>query len=68
MTKSFNESTIINLKVQLEEAKKVEEVIKSQLKMKEEKCEQVEAETVSLKEEIENTMNTNTNLMRAPKF
>jgi hypothetical protein len=42
------EKTIIILKTQLEEEKRIEEVMRSQLKEKEENCEKLEAEIVSL--------------------
>jgi hypothetical protein len=39
--------TIIILKTQLEEAKSIKEVVRSQLKEKEENCEKIEAAIVS---------------------
>jgi capsule polysaccharide export protein KpsE/RkpR len=44
---------IIILKTQLEEEKMIEEVVRSQLKEKEENCEKLEAEIVSLRKELE---------------
>ena len=47
------EKTIIGLKIQLEEAKGTKEVVRSQLKGKEEICEKLEYEIVSLWKELE---------------
>jgi hypothetical protein len=57
--------TIIILKTQLEEAKRIEEVVRSQLKEKEENCEKLEAEIVSLRKELEKTIDQ---LNRSLKF
>jgi hypothetical protein len=48
--------TIISLKIQLEEAKRTEEVVKSQLKEKEEICEKLEHEIVLLQKELEKSI------------
>jgi hypothetical protein len=48
---------IIILKIQLEEAKRIEEVARSQLKENEENCEKLKAEIVSLRKELEKTTN-----------
>jgi hypothetical protein len=45
----------MNLKIQLEEEKMIEEVVRIQLKEKEENCEKIESETVSLRKELEKT-------------
>lgn len=44
---------IVDLKVELEEAKQIEEVIRNQLKEKESNCEKLELEIVSLRKELE---------------
>jgi capsule polysaccharide export protein KpsE/RkpR len=56
---------VIILKTQLEEEKRIEEVVRSQLKEKEENCEKLEAEIVSLRKELEKTTNQ---LSRSLKF
>jgi hypothetical protein len=43
------ENTIMNLKVQLKEAIRMEEVVRIQLKKKEENCEELESENCFLK-------------------
>jgi len=43
------ERTIMNLKVQLEEAIRMEEVVRTHLKKKEENCEELESEIVYLR-------------------
>ena len=48
ISKSFE--TIIHLKTQIEEAKRVEELLKNQINEKEESCDKLEAEIVSQKE------------------
>jgi hypothetical protein len=48
--------TIIILKTQLEEEKRVEEVVRSQLKEKKKNCENLEVEIVSLRNELEKTI------------
>jgi hypothetical protein len=57
MSQSLEEikNTIMNLKVQLEEARRIEEVVRIQLKEKEENCEKLESEIVSLRKELEKT-------------
>jgi hypothetical protein len=47
------EKTIITLKVQIEEGKKIEEVLKSQLKERENICNSLESEIVYLRRELE---------------
>ena len=46
------EEEIISLKIQLEEAKRIEEVMKSQIMKKEEEVENIEEEVVTLKVKI----------------
>jgi hypothetical protein len=46
------EKTIIILKTHLEEEKRIEDVVRSQLKEKIENCENLEAKTVSLRKEL----------------
>jgi hypothetical protein len=48
------EEEIISLKTQLEETKRTKEVMKVQMKKKEEDCEKLEEEVVSLRVEVEN--------------
>jgi predicted RNase H-like nuclease (RuvC/YqgF family) len=57
MSQSLEESEniIISLKVQLEEARRIEEVVRIQLKKKEENCEELESEIVSLRKELKKT-------------
>ena len=55
-TKEF-EKTIVGLKIQVEEAKRIEEVLTSQLKEKEEICQERELEIVLLRQELENIKN-----------
>jgi uncharacterized protein (UPF0335 family) len=43
------------LKTQIEETKRIEEVVRSQLKENEEKCEKLEVEIISLIKELEKT-------------
>jgi hypothetical protein len=59
------EKTIIILKTQLEEEKRIEEVVRSQLKEKEENCKKLEAEIISLRKELEKTIDQ---LNRSLKF
>jgi hypothetical protein len=47
------EKTIIILNTKLEEAKRIEEVVRSQLKQKEGNCEKLEVKIVSLRKELE---------------
>jgi hypothetical protein len=47
--------TIIILKTQLEELKRIEKVVRSQLKEKEENYNKLEVEIVSLRKELEKT-------------
>jgi hypothetical protein len=49
--------TIIISKIQLEKEKRIEEVVRNQLKEKEENCEKLEDEIVSLIKELEKTTN-----------
>jgi hypothetical protein len=49
--KSFE--TIIHLKTQIEEAKRVEELLKDQINEKEESCHKLEAEVVDLRKKVE---------------
>jgi hypothetical protein len=58
-------NTSIILKTRLEEAKMIEEVLRIQLKEKEENCGKLEAEIVSLRKELENK---NDQLNRILKF
>jgi len=57
--------TIIIMKTQLEEAKKIEKVVRSQLKENEENCKKLEDEIVSLRKELEKTIDQ---LNRSLKF
>jgi hypothetical protein len=59
------EKIVITLKTQLEEAKRIEEVVRSQLKEKKENCKKPEAEVISLKKELEKTIDQ---LNRSLKF
>jgi len=55
----------MKLKVQLEYARRMEEMVRIQLNKKEENCEEIESETVSLRKELEKptiTMNKILNL------
>jgi hypothetical protein len=45
----------MNLKVQLEEEIRIEEVVRIKMKEKEENCEKIESEIVSLRWEVEKT-------------
>jgi chromosome segregation ATPase len=47
ISKSFE--TIVHLKTQIEEAKRVEELLKNQINEKEESCHKLEAEVVDLR-------------------
>lgn len=49
----LNENIIITLNAQLEEVKSVEEVVRTQLKAKEECCEKLDYEIVSLRMELD---------------
>jgi hypothetical protein len=49
---------IISLKTQVEEAKRIEEVLRAQLKEKEDVCNSLESEIVCLRKELERS-NTN---------
>jgi hypothetical protein len=51
ISKSFE--TIIHLKTQIEEAKRVEELLKNQINEKEESCDKLEAEVVYLRKKVE---------------
>jgi hypothetical protein len=51
INKSFE--TIIHLKTQIEEAKRVEELLKNQINEKEESCDKLEAEIVDLRKKVE---------------
>jgi hypothetical protein len=51
ISKSFE--TIIHLKTQIEEAKRVEELLKDQINEKEESCHKLEAEVVDLRKKVE---------------
>jgi hypothetical protein len=51
ISKSFE--TIIHLKTQIEEAKRVEELLKNQINEKEESCDKLEAEIVDLRKKVE---------------
>jgi hypothetical protein len=51
ISKSFE--TIIHLKTQIEEAKRVEELLKNQINEKEESCDKLEAEVVDLRKKVE---------------
>jgi hypothetical protein len=51
ISKSFE--TIIHLKTQIEEAKRVEELLKNQINEKEESCHKLEAEIVDLRKKVE---------------
>jgi hypothetical protein len=59
------EKTIITLKTQLEEAKRIEEVARIQLKENEENCKKLEVEIISLRKEPEKTIDQ---LNRSLKF
>jgi hypothetical protein len=48
-----NFETIIHLKTQIEEAKRVEELLKNQINEKEESCDKLEDETVDLRKKVE---------------
>jgi hypothetical protein len=50
-----SENIIISLKFQLEEETRIEEVVRIQLKEKEEKCENLEDELISLRKDLENS-------------
>jgi hypothetical protein len=45
--------TIVHLKTQIEEAKRVEELLKNQINEKEESCDKLEAEVVDLRKKVE---------------
>jgi chromosome segregation ATPase len=47
------ENKIVDLKIQIEEAKRIEEEVRNQLKMKEENFEQLESEVVSLRKQLD---------------
>jgi hypothetical protein len=47
--------TIVHLKTQIEEAKRIEELLKNQIKEKEESCCKLEAEFVDLRKKVENS-------------
>ena len=47
--------TIVHLKTQIEEAKRVEELLKNQSNEKEESCDKLEAEVVDLRKKVENS-------------
>jgi hypothetical protein len=49
--KSFE--TIVHLKTQIEEDKRVEEILKDQINEKEESCHKLEAEVVDLRKKVE---------------
>jgi hypothetical protein len=51
--KSFE--TIVHLKTQIEEAKRIEELLKNQINEKEESCCKLEAEIVDLRKKVENS-------------
>jgi septal ring factor EnvC (AmiA/AmiB activator) len=51
ISKSFE--TIIHLKTKIEEAKRVEELLKNQINENEESCDQLEAEVVHLRKIVE---------------
>jgi hypothetical protein len=51
ISKSFE--TIIHLKTQIEEAKRVEELLKNQINEKEESCDKLEAKIVDLRKKVE---------------
>jgi hypothetical protein len=51
ISKSFE--TIVHLKTQIEEAKRVEELLKDQINEKEESCHKLEAEVVDLRKKVE---------------
>jgi hypothetical protein len=51
ISKSFE--TIVHLKTQIEEAKRVEELLKNQINEKEESCHKLEAEIVDLRKKVE---------------
>jgi hypothetical protein len=51
ISKSFE--TIVNLKTQIEEAKRIEELLKNQINEKEESCCKLEAEIVDLRKKVE---------------
>jgi hypothetical protein len=53
ISKSFE--TIIHLKTQIEEAKRVEELLKDQINKKEESCHKLEAEFFNLRNKVENS-------------
>jgi hypothetical protein len=50
---SKNFETIVHLKIQIEEAKRIEELLKNQIKEKEESCCKLEAEIVDLRKKVE---------------
>ena len=51
ISKSFE--TIVHLKTQIEEAKRVEDLLKDQINEKEESCHKLEAEVVDLRKNVE---------------
>jgi hypothetical protein len=51
--KSFE--TIVHIKTQIEEAKRIEELLKNQINEKEESCCKLEAEIVDLRKKVENS-------------
>jgi hypothetical protein len=51
ISKSFE--TIIHLKTQIEEAKRVEELLKNQINEKEELCDKLEVEIVDLRKKVD---------------
>jgi uncharacterized protein YydD (DUF2326 family) len=51
--KSFE--TIVHLKTQIEEARRIEELLKNQINEKEESCCKIEAEIVDLRKKVENS-------------
>jgi predicted nucleic acid-binding Zn-ribbon protein len=54
--KSFE--TIIHLKTQIEEAKRVEELLKNQINENEESCDNLEDEIVDLRKKVEKSINS----------
>ena len=50
--KSFE--TIVHLKIQIEEAKRIEKLLKNQINEKEESCCNIEDEIVDLRKKVEN--------------
>jgi hypothetical protein len=50
---SKNFETIIHLKTQIEEAKRVEELLKNQINEKEDSCDNLESKVVDLRKKVE---------------